>query len=240
MIRCMSAGATLLLVGVVSFATQTIHADIVQNNVHNDSQSFFDSNISSIDLIQSGAPTLLGDVVSSKPGIFSEFGANDGNALLTSGLSYWNGDNSSGIELTFTLAGSHRGYNIETVNSVFGWGDSRYRHAAQQWTLLVTTVDNPVFTPLHSVEYQPYAANDNAEGASQVTLSDTSGTIATGVTALRFFLEPYSSFGQPGYTGEVGILREFDVFGRPTPVPEPSCIAVLGIAGILLTSRRRR
>lgn len=217
----------------------TTNATIIETTLNSGTQEFFDLNISTIDLIQAGAPSLSGSVTASSPATFSETGSNDGTATQTSGLTYWGGVNSAGQDLTYLLTGSATGYDILTVNSIYGWQDSRSRHSAQQWTLEVTTVTNPTFTPIHSVTYTPFAPTDNAEGSTQVTLTDTTGVIASGVTGIRFHIDPFSSPGSPGFSGELGVIRELDVLGVAT-VPEPSSFGLCTFAGLLICSRFRR
>lgn len=218
-------------------------AVLMQSQSSSNFQTGFDAFVSTGDLIQSSAPT-LGSVVASLPGDFSYTGANNGNAAHTSGLSYW-GANPGTVTLTYTLAGSVTGYDISSVNSIYGWQDVRYRHAAQRYEVWVQTVLNPVFTQIAAVDYHPWAANDPAQGATQVTLTDTTGYLATGVTAIRFQLHPYMTLGASGYTGEIGVVRELDVFGTASSaasatVPEPGTLALFGLAfaGLLLSRRK--
>ncbi len=226
--QCGTSAIFLMLI-----LSATTNAAVIELTANNGSQSFFDANISTIDLIQSGAPTLSGTVVASAPGTFAETGSNDGTAINSSGLTYWGGVHSAGQDLTFTLTGSATGYDITSVNSIYGWQDSRSRHSAQQWTLEVATVANPTFTPLHSVVYTPFGPTDNAEGSTQVTLNDTTGVIASGVTGIRFHIDHFSTSGATGYTGELGVIRELDVFGAPTVVPEPSGFTFFSLTGLL-------
>ena len=230
----------VVVVGMLPVASQ---ATVIPTYQTGGPQSFFDGFISSTDLIQAGSATLSGSVVASAPGSFPAGGANNGNAVQTSGLSYWGG-NLGSVDLTYNLTGSATGFDITSVNSIYGWQDVRYRHAAQEWQLFVSTVAVPTFTSIYSVVYAPWAANDGAQGSTMVTLADSTGVLATGVTALRFHLTPYSSPGMPGYTGEIGVVREFDVFGTvsgPSAVPDSatSTVGLLGMAGLLGVFFRR-
>ena len=223
-------------------AVPASHASIVQLNASNDNQAFFDSNISTTDLIEGGSATLSGSVIASGTPNFPASGANDGTANFVAGLTYWGSDGTyTSQTLTFNLAGSVGGYDISTVNSIFGWPDSRSRFTGQQWKLSVTTVANPAFTQIYAVNYQAFTGSESAAGSTQVTLSDSGGFIATGVTALRFEFFPYAMPGDFGYSGEIGIIHELDVIGSITPVPEPStmCLMSLGGGALLLFWKRR-
>ena len=231
--RGKTLSASLLILTAPSFGT-AVRGDIIQADQSGTVQNAFDGNISTTDLIQATSATLLGNVAGTGTPGFGFAGSNDGTSAHTNGLTYWGGDNAAGQSLTYTLTGSATGYDITSVNSIYGWHDVRYRHAAQQWTLSVTTVTNANFTDVHTVVYRPFADLDPLQGSTQVTLTDDTGTIATGVTALRFNLLPYGPDTQTGYTGEIGVIREFDVFGAASAanvaaVPEPSTLAVIGI-----------
>src|SRR4051794_423451 len=108
----------------------------------------------------------------------------------------------------------------------------------------VAKVGTPTtFQTVATVTYAPFAANDNAAGSTRVVLTDTAGVLgsglATSVAAVRFHVNPYATTGSTGYTGEVGVIREFDVLGTPT-VPEPAAMGMVAVAGAGLLSRRRR
>jgi hypothetical protein len=62
------------------------------------------------------------------------------------------------------------------------------------------------------------------------------------VTGIRFHINTYATTGSTGYTGELGVIREFDVIGGPTAaVPEPATavLALLAAGGFGVRRRRR-
>lgn len=223
---------------VFAFSASQAVAAILEADLNSNLEAGFDGNILNNDLIEGTSPALAS--LTATPGAnFPATGSNDGTATHVNGLVYYGGPPPTGVDLLYTLQGSATGYDINTVNSIYGWQDSRYRHAAQEWTISVSTVANPTLTPLYTVVYAPYAANDNAAGSTQVTLTDSTGTIVSGVTAINFHLTTYGNPGDPGYTGEIGVVREFDVLGTPT-VPEPASLGLIGLGGLGILARRRR
>ncbi len=152
-------------------------------------------------------------------GTFSASGTIDGTASSNgsgSGLSYW-GSASGGVNLTYTLAGSASGYDISSINTIYGWNDAAQRHAAQRYSVYYTTVSNSTFTLLQTVVYDPFAdpaSGNGPQGSSQVTLTDNSGVLIHGATAIRFHLDSDNG-------AEVGVVRELDVFGQVASPPVP-------------------
>jgi hypothetical protein len=191
---------------------------VIVSSASNGSQSFFDGNISNVDLINQGSAT-LGSAVFSAGGNFSAYGTINGTASSNgsgSGLSYWSSA-SGGVNLTYTLAGSASGYDISSINTIYGWNDAAQRHAAQRYSVYYTTVSNSTFTLLQTVVYDPFAdpaSGNGPQGSSQVTLTDNSGVLIHGTTAIRFHLDSDNGV-------EVGVVRELDVFGQVASPPVP-------------------
>lgn len=154
-------------------------------------------------------------------------GGNPGNNSLfaTAG-----GGSGSGDFVTYTLdlAASPQGYNITGIDSYAGWNDSG--RDQQFYTAAYSTVADPgTFIPITTVNYNPAAGGDPV--ANRVSITDTTGTLATNVAAVRFDFDPGTENGYSGYT-------EFDVFGAP--VPEPTALGLLGLGATGLLARRRR
>jgi hypothetical protein len=158
---------SVLVVSLGLFMAGPARAVLITSQSQSNYQTGFDAYISTNDLIQYGASS-LGSVAASDPGTFSYTGANNGNAAQTSGLSYWNWNAHPGlVTLTYNLTGSATGYDITSVNSIYGWQDVRYRHGAQRYEVLVKTLLNPVFTQIAAVDFHPWAANDAAQQSTQ-------------------------------------------------------------------------
>ena len=235
-----SVAAALLVAGG---GPNRASAAVMEVDTSSTSETNFDANILATDLVNQGRPSFASIAATGSPS-FPATGSNDNTATHTNGLTYWGGTHAAGEDLTYTLntnpgtGGSATGYDITSINSIYGWQDSRYRHAAQEWVVSVETLTSPTtFQPLKTVVYAPFASNDNAAGSTQVTLSDTTGRLATGVIAVQFHVNPYTG---TGFTNELGVIREYDVIGSATAVPEPAGIALFCLAGLGALARRRR
>lgn len=209
------------------------NAAVIQTNAFTENTATaYDANARNDDLINEGASSLA-SFTASDPGTWPASGTNDGSASageVTGDYAYW--DIPASVTLTYELTGSATGYDITSLNTIYGWAEGR-RHAAQNYSVYVATLANPNYELLHTVDYDP---SDTAqiEVSSQVTLTDTTGTLATGVTGIRFIAIDDAD----GLYTEVGVIHEIDVFGTPT-VPEPTSMALLATGGLLILRRRR-
>jgi len=221
------------------------------NQVSTTAETAFDSTISNSDLL-TGATAVFSEV----PNLNSnETGINDGLASTYSqnlGVNdtYFNHDVSSGDDLdnspvvTFTLNTSVNtgGYNLTSINSIYGWQDWQSL-SDQDYTISYTTVTDSTFTVLDTVAYNPFdPALDNSQNGTHANATDVTltqlGTI-TGVNAIRFSFTPY--FGPSSVEQGGQMIREIDVFGTPSEVPEPSTYAMVlaGLAFVGFCVRRK-
>ena len=236
------------LVGImVSAASATvIEQDLFQSDASG--QTAFDGNISATDLINQGTQSLF-SVVTTGTSRSSTNGINDGAAsgpAVAGGPSdfshdtfYLSDDLAAKPTVTFVLntMDNPSGYDITRINSINGWIDD-HSFSNQKYTVSYATVSDPLtFKPLASVDYEPFDANDNGSNppnSSQVTLTDSTGTLAGNVAAIQF------QFAQAGaQNGQV--IREIDVFGTAaaSAVPEPAAPGLIGFAAVALLRRRR-
>jgi hypothetical protein len=186
--------------------------------------------------VPSTTDLLNGLTASAQSGIFTQEGAG-GTSVLTDGQfpspitrdaggafqfgAFATGGNTGGTSVTFTLAVARP---ITRIDVFGGWQDGG--RDQQNYSILYATAAAPtVFLPLTSVDFNP----PDPAGLPQVTkvsITDTTGTLASNVAALRF------DFGatENGYSG----YAEIDV------IPEPGGLGLLGLAGVGLLGRRRR
>ena len=94
------------------------------------------------------------------------------------------------------------GWEITSIRSIAAWNSAGYGN--QAYLVEVKLVGAEEFTPLATVDYQPFEAN--SAGATKVTLSDDRGVLAQGVEFIRFTAEKTNS----GFF----TFREIDVEGR--------------------------
>lgn len=187
--------------------------------------------VSAVDLLNGNVGVVTGTALGGQEGTSAN------PAVLTNGLFGTGGGpldlaqtvsigNNTTITYSLNTVAFSQGFSITGINVYSGWRDAGRDN--QNYSVLYSTVAAPaVFIPITSVAFAPAPANS---GASMIT--DTTGTLATGVAALRF------TFGnqENGYVG----YREIDVagFGIVT-IPEPATLATLCLGGLALLRRRR-
>lgn len=133
-------------------------------------------------------------------------------------------------EFTLGTGANGFGFDITEIQSIAAWQGAGFQN--QKYEIHISTVGNPAFTLLTTVDYQPapWVSADAANargGATKVNVSDSSGLLAAGVDAIRFnILDTVSNDG-----GGV-VMREIDVFGSATAAgignPAPLRIMCLG------------
>ncbi len=221
---------------ITAFATMalTAQAAVVVNSVNDPSDTMYSSNVSSVDLLnglvpesQSGTWNAGGTIVLND-GVHGP-GSGSVPDVATAAWAY-NGDT-----VTYDLGvGGGSGWSLTSITTIAAWVGSGF--GSQDFKIETEGVGGGGFALLTTQEYQPLGYN--GAGSTQVTLTDDSGFLATGVQKIRF-TQNLNDDAFAG-TGEGTVYRELDVFGVQTTAPEPSTLGLLGVGfGMLLATRRR-
>jgi len=204
------------------------HGAIQQtNSVSSGSQMAFPA--SAVDLIQISAVTLA----SEQHDEFTPFTykGTTSTAALNDGLL---GQDSINTDTAFDLDGkwtstyfldtavNPQGYDITGIRAISGWIANRTN---QSFELLFASVADPALF----VSYGTFSYSPGNSGSAMITLTDSTGLLATGVAAIRFNVLNAGT-----------VYREFDVFGQPTAVPEPASLLLALLGGATLLRRRSR
>lgn len=145
-------------------------------------------------------------------------------------------NNASTITISFNTTVNTYGYDITGINTYAGWDSSGSGRANQDYTLTVTFVDNTTATLYTATagDTTGLEPNNMTNSWTAVYLTDSTGTMASGVKSITF-----SSFDDYK-TGTTAIqYREFDVFGTAS-IPEPAALGLVAVcAGGIFFVRRR-
>jgi hypothetical protein len=218
-----SLALAAMVVGV--FGTETgFSKKIITTDYSATSYTAFPASAS--DLLENGSIYRLSSSVSGT----NAFNNNDAQILMTDGtvqrFAAWYPSatdlNPTIVTFQFDLTRGAAGYDITNITSIAAY-DSGRMYINQNFDVYVSYVSSPsTFVLLDSVSYSPLSSNLLGYGSSQVTLTDSTGTLATGVAAIQFQFKSNGANGQ--------IIGEMDVFGTPkgpqnnNPVKIVDCI----------------
>jgi len=237
-----------VLLGLIFAASA--HGAVIVNGVNTNTDAAYGADVSNSDLVNSGASSLSSTAFSQNPN-FGSTAHNDGSvgtANNTAGITWWNGaSGGSQYSITYTLDTSVNalGYDITEIQSIHGWTSNSGNQKNQNYQVFVSTVGDGGFTGtalqgtggtlLATVAYLPFTES-NVTASTKVNITeDASGILASGVDQIRFiYTVPSPAGNNPAPT-----IREVDVFGSATVVPEPSSMLLVGLGGMLLLRRRR-
>ena len=120
----------------------------------------------------------------------------------------------SGSLLIYSLPNSATGYDLTNITVYGGWADNG--RDQQAYTVYYSTVSAPAtFMLLGIVNYNPSIAA-NIQSATRVTLTSSTGVLATNVAAVKLdFTSPPSENGYCGYAG----IEVFGTASIPPAVP---------------------
>ena len=220
----------IAMIGLVGLAAVS-QADLISDQIADASATAYSANASSADLLN-------GLAAESTTGTWDAGGTavlNDGvhGTAADVGTAAWARPNAS---VTYDLGvGSGLGWSLTSIRSIASWTDPS-GFGSQDFTIEIEGVGGGGFVLLTTQEYEPLGFG--AGGSTQVTLTDDTGFLATGVQKIRFT----HNFNADAITGQEGstVYRELDVFGEQTTIPEPTTIGMLGLgAAVMLFIRRR-
>ena len=205
-----ATGSVLATAGHARAALNTVYATPSTN------QAAFDGNIiTTNDLILAGHTSTLSSVTA--PATNSGFGATgfyDGSAAASSNFSYY--DNVAGAgqlpqDYIFTLntTTSPNGYDISSIQSIAGWGDHSLGN--QNFDIFVKTLSNPTFTQVGG-DFTNAGLGGTGGSATMTTITDSTGTVLSGVTAIQFHLLGTNLNNQAGSNGGT-VYRDVEVIG---------------------------
>lgn len=132
------------------------------------------------------------------------------------------------FEVDLELGIAPFGYDITGIQTFTGHTDNR---KSQSYTLYASLVGDSAFFQVGNFAF---SFDNQVSGSTRLTISDTTGVVASGVDALRWDVRmPDSGFAT--------VYREFDVFGLASgAIPEPSTSLIwLILAATGLTCRLR-
>lgn len=220
--RIVAISLTAVVLTIAARAVPVITTDSQTNGTNSLPHTYVPS---STDLLNGLTPT-------AQAGTFTQEGTG-GVPVLTNGLfpspitrdaggafqfgAFATGGNGGGTSVTYTLALAR---DIASINVFGGWQDSG--RDQQNYSILYSTALAPgTFLPLTTVDFNPPATT--FPQVTRVTITDTTGTLAANVQALRF------DFGvtENGYSG----YAEIDAVAVPEPGSAVIVVAGLGLVG---------
>jgi hypothetical protein len=238
------------LVGIATIASATV---LQTNDIQLDPYTY--SMPSGTNLIQNGSSALSSqvnyspsaDIPIAQPSFAGLPGLNDGVIAAAHPSSYTQivlMDGADGVAnplcyqvFVLNTAAAPNGYDISEVDSFASWttggNNSRtWQNMEIKYNLMGESYSGSGEL-LHSLyAYTPYRPNDAGWNTTKVSLTDSTGKLVSGISAIEFL---YLANGQSGSglgTGNLTSYSEVVAIGSPTVVPEPSSV-VLVIAALL-------
>jgi hypothetical protein len=165
-------------------------------------------------------------------GVITEPGGAADRTHMAFGIAGNTGGAGTSVTWDLDTTAAPLGYNLSKIDVYGGWNDNG--RDQQLYTVEYSTVAAPgTFIPITTVNYNPPVAG-GLQSATLASITDSTGSLATGVGSVRFNFTGFAPEVENGYTG----YAEIDVFG--TPVPEPASASVLGVFALMALRRGRR
>lgn len=235
-----------LIPGLLCMATLQIQAAVIQT-VATTATTLNAYSVDNADLLQMGGVNASNSDYApfqtfGQPATVLRDGSAGGNTTATSdypNLVLEGSSQNPQFTVTFDLdlTNAANGYDLTSIVSFSGWHDNR---ASQFHNIYISMVGSSSFVQLNSALGGGFgnafgqgmgSSAPGSGGSMRITVTDSSGVIATNVDAIRFEMLPGGAGGH--------VYREIDVIGIAS-IPEPSCLSLLGLGTLALLRRRRR
>ena len=230
----LAALAALALAAATSSATATL----IQTRVSSTTELAYAADVSSSDLLTGLTPVTTGwntansaTTAQLNDGIHGITFASAGNKVQGA----WTTVGATAIYNLGTGTGG-LGYNLTSIQTIAAWVNVGFGN--QAYTVDVKLKGAASYTTLATVDYEPLnnATPANNIGATKVTLTDSTGVLASGVEYIRFTANSVNAGANAG----AFVFREIDVFGAPTVSSTPPLISTLvpldNASGVLVNS----
>ena len=208
----------IIIVNLVLASASPAQVSVVGQN--SNTALNYSAQTSATDLINAGQATLASATVSttfgaSFPGSGITDGAYSNTTTDNAFFAVANGNFPATATYNLNTTANPSGYDITSIKSFMGWLNVNAAQGNQSYTIEISLVGSASYSTYATVSYSPFtAANSGGSYESMVTVTDTSGKLATGVDSIRFtFSSPGSGGSTPGT-----VVREIDVIGYPTAV----------------------
>ena len=186
--------------------------DLVQTSLGAPLSGSFEDSRSNVGGIADGA---IDTSTGTLPDMFGGIGGRTGRNLL----------------VEFDTTASPAGYDITEIATIASWSDRTGQAYSVSYSLVGSPTTFVPITTINGLDNDGYVNGFTNNVVNELSITDASGLVASGVAAVKFdFLDDDISWN---------VYREVDIFGSPTPVPEPSRAILVGV-GLALCGLRRR
>lgn len=217
---------------------------IVQSTVSNSAASgtpgvdmTYTAEVSSADLLQGISGNYAGWQLTSS---FSPANLNNGSHGSTSVGAMPNDlafAADSGTSATYILGPGANGfgYDVSSLVSFASWRDGALFQ--QHYEIWIREIGNTGFRKLYTVKNELSPVADlSFGGSSRVTVTDTTGTVAHAIDAIRIVPLDIPAGFEPAPGGGSTTFREIDLFGTPATTPPATTITQLTLSNITAPS----
>jgi len=194
----------------LALAATSARATLVQTKVSSATELAYSADVSNSDLLTGKTATTTGwnlgngsTTAELNDGIHGVTFAAAGNSVQGT----WTTVGATAI-YNLGLGANNLGFDLTSIQTIAAWVNVGFGN--QAYSVDVKLKGAASYTTLATVDYQPLALN--GIGATKVTLTDSTGVLASGVEFIRFTANSVNG----GQNAGAFVFREIDVFGTPT------------------------